>query len=236
MTEAANHSLDGIALFEPLSPSERRTLAQQCSWRRYAAQEQVFDRSDDARDVYFIIEGVVRVVDYSFSGREVSFDDLTAGTYFGHLAAIDGKPRSAGVISLADTLLAAMSPAVFERTMIDHPTLALDIMKNMAAMVRRSTERIMDLSTLGANNRVHAEILRLARACRTDEDEETAVIAPIPVHSDIASRVSTTRETVARVFSDLARSGLVERRPNQLFVSDFDKLEQLVEDVRGGEY
>ena len=236
VTEVVEHSLDGIALFDPLSPPERRTLAQQCRWRRYAPQEQVFDRSDDARDVYFIVEGVVRVVDYSFSGREISFDDIAAGTYFGHLSAIDNKPRSAGVVSLANSLLATMSQNLFEQTVSGHPKLALDIMRNMAAMVRRSTERIMDLSTLGANNRVHAEILRLARACRTDEDAVAAIITPIPVHSDIASRVSTTRETVARVFGELAKTGLVERRSNQLFVSDFDRLEQLVEDVRGGDY
>jgi CRP-like cAMP-binding protein len=236
VTEAASHSLDSIALFEPLSPSERQTLAQQCRWRRYAPQEQVFDRSDDARDVYFIVEGLVRIVDYSFSGREISFDDISAGIYFGHLAAIDNLPRSAGVIALTDSLLATMSQNLFERTVTGHPELALDIMRNMAAMVRRSTERIMDLSTLGANNRVHAEILRLARASMDDEDAPTAVISPIPVHSDIASRVSTTRETVARVFGELAKSGLVQRRSQQLFVSDFERLEQLVEDVRGGDF
>ncbi len=236
MTETVSHSLDNIALFEPLSPSERQTLAQQCRWRRYAPQEQVFDRSDSGRDAYFIVEGEVRVVDYSFSGREVSFVDISAGTYFGHMAAIDDKPRSAGVVSLTNSLLASMSPALFQQTVCGHPKLAADIMQNLAATVRRSTERIMDLSTLGANNRVHAEILRLARASRTDEDELTAVISPIPVHSDIASRVSTTRETVARVFGELSKSGLVERRTNQLFVSDFEQLEQLVEDVRGAEY
>ncbi len=236
MTETTSHSLDSITLFEPLTPAERQTLAQQCRWRRYAPQEQVFDRSDTGRDAYFIVEGMVRIVDYSFSGREVSFVDISAGTYFGHMGAIDERPRSAGVIALTNTLLASMSPALFQKTVSSHPKLALDIMQNLAVTVRRSTERIMDLSTLGANNRVHAEILRLARASRTDEDSSTAVISPIPVHSDIASRVSTTRETVARVFGELSKSGLVERRSNQLFVSDFEQLEELVEDVRGADY
>jgi len=59
------------------------------------------------------------------------------------------------------------------------------------------------------------------------------VIAPIPVHSDIAARVSTTRETVARVLSDLSRDGLVERRADALVVRDVSRLETMVEDVRG---
>lgn len=233
VTEAAGQSLDGIALFRPLEADERERLARRCRWRRYAPQEQVFDRNDEARDVHFLIEGMVRIVDYSFSGREVSFVDLRAGSYFGHLAAVDGRPRSASVVALTDAMVASLPPGPFVELVAARPALALDIMKNLAGMVRRSTDRIMDLSTLGANNRVHAEILRLAREHRRDDG--IAVVSPIPVHSDIASRVSTTRETVARVFGDLGRAGLVERRSNDLVVKDIDRLEQIVEEVRGGE-
>src|SRR3546814_11001643 len=91
-------------------------------------------------------------------------------------------------------------------------------MRSLATVLRRATERIMDLSTLGANNRVHAEILRLARPGL--KGDNTAVVAPIPLHGDIASRVSTTRETVARVFSDLARADLVERHHDFLKIME----------------
>ncbi len=55
----------------------------------------------------------------------------------------------------------------------------------------------------------------------------------MPIHGDIASRVSTTRETVARVLSDLAREGVVARSGNTLIIRDVARLEQLVESVRG---
>jgi predicted transcriptional regulator len=59
------------------------------------------------------------------------------------------------------------------------------------------------------------------------------VIKPIPVHNDIASRVSTTRETVARVLNSLARQGLIERRKDCLVIRDIDRLQGMVEEVRG---
>lgn len=90
----------------------------------------------------------------------------------------------------------------------------------------------MDLSTLGANNRVHAELLRQARLSM-NEDEGFAVISPIPVHGDVASRVSTTRETVARVFSNLTRQGVIERQKTSLLIRNLDLLQEMVEDVRG---
>lgn len=104
-------------------------------------------------------------------------------------------------------------------------------MVRLARIVRSADERIMDLSTLAAINRVQAELLRQARA--EEADGNAAVIEPIPIHSDIASRVSTTRETVARVLNDLARKGIVKRTRGGLMIRDLDRLRQMVEDVRG---
>jgi len=133
----------------------------------------------------------------------VTFDHREGGEYFRELAALDGEPRSANVVALENTVVACLSQEGFHDMLLTYPQVAVRILKNMAKIVRISTDRIMDLSTLGANNRVHAELLRLAGS--NIQDDNTARISPIPIHGDIASRVSTTRETVARVFSDLTR-------------------------------
>ncbi|HYE48143.1 MAG TPA: Crp/Fnr family transcriptional regulator [Azospirillaceae bacterium] len=226
-----NASLDRIELLAPLPPEERAALARQCSWRHFRPHEQIIDRASDSRDVCFIVEGRVRVVNYSLSGREITFDDVGAGGYLGELAAIDGEPRSASIVALTEVMVAFMAPRLFQETVTRHPELAMFVMRRLTRIVRASTGRIMDLSTLGANNRVHAELLRLGKD--TLRDDNTAAITPVPIHSDIASRVSTTRETVARVLSDLARDGLVERRGNSLVILDFERLEGMVEEVRG---
>lgn len=227
-----SHTLGGIPLLKSLDPAARQSLEQRCRWQRYGRHDEIIGRESDSRDVYFIISGRVRVVNYSLSGREIAFHEMDAGNYFGELAAIDGRPRSATVIALNDALLAAVSPDTFINLLHDHPDMAIEVMRELAQFVRVSTDRIMELSTLGAHNRVHSEILRAARAL-APEAENTARISPIPVHADIASRVSTTRETVARVLSDLAKQGLVLREKNALVVTDLDQLETLVNDVRG---
>lgn len=128
-------------------------------------------------------------------------------------------------------MTAAMPSPVFISLLAKKPQVGLDIMRRLARMVRGADARIMDLSTLGANHRVQAELLRLA--VLNSKDGRTATISPIPLHADLASRVSTTRETVARVLNDLARDGVVERRKNALVVGDLAALEMIVEDTRG---
>lgn len=231
MSEETGPNLDQVALLQDLTPDERAAIQKQCRWKRYGAHEQILDHQSETRDVHFIVSGSVRVVNYSMAGREITLDDLGVGGHFGELSALDSEPRSASVMAIDDVLVAALPQDTFLKVLETHPSIALKLMRKLASIVRASTERIMDLSTLGANNRVHAELFRQARTCMTGPN--SAEITPIPVHADIASRVSTTRETVARVLNDLARRKIVERTKNTLVIRDVASLESMVEEVRG---
>jgi len=230
MTESGVQRLRKIALFADLSDSEIKTLDRQCAWRRYRPQEQIIGPESDSRDVFFVTEGRVRIVNYSASGREISYDEVETGGVFGELSAIDGRPRSAVVIAVTETLVAALSPKFFKELLENHPDVGHGIILRLAQIVRQSTARIMDLSTKGAHNRVHAELLRLAR--QNAGKDNVAVIDPAPIHSDIASRVSTTRETVARVLGELTRKGLISREKNALRVDDVAALQALVDEFQ----
>ena len=231
VSESDIDSLKNIRLLAELDNSEQAVVEKSCRWKAYDASEQIIDQHSDSRDIFFVVEGRVRVVNYSLSGREITFDDLDAGSHFGELAAIDGLPRSASVMALDSTRIASLPAEKFQEIILEHPSIALKLMKHLSHLVRTSTSRIMDLSTLGANNRIHADLLRMGR--KVSDDGGAASISPIPVHSDIASRVSTTRETVARVMNDLARKGIVERQKDSLLIKSMDILEEMVEDVRG---
>jgi CRP-like cAMP-binding protein len=196
-----------------------------------APEQQIISREADDRDLYLIVSGRVRVTTYSAGGRQVTFRDIAAGDCFGEVAAIDGEPRSADVIALESTLVASMPPAVFWRLAREEPLIAERVLLRLAAMVRRLSERVIDLSTLGVQNRIYAELIRLAREAGVTGN--TARIDPAPKHADIASRVSTYREQVTRELSALVKAGMLERGDHALVIRDVARLERLVEEVRG---
>lgn len=228
-----SRSLAKIPFFEGLPDDARASIEARCRWKDCAPQQPIIDFQDDSQDVYFVTRGIARVVNYSISGREVAFDDLEPGAVFGELAALDGAPRSANVIAVAPTTVAMMHPTTFREVLAEYPEVALRVMQRLTQMVRASVGRIMDLSTLGANNRVYAELLRLATRDDDNDNDNRAKIDPIPIHSELASRVSTTRETVARVLSDLSRKGLVQRNGSILELLDVEHLRTMVEQFRG---
>ena len=224
--------IDSLPLFSETSETFRKEMDRHLRWKSFRAGQEIINREDRNSDLLFVQKGKVRVLIYTLSGREVTLDDIEAGGFFGEMAAIDKTPRSATVIALEPSEIAFLSAEKFSDGLRKESLVALRIMQRMSSIIRHANERIVELSTLGANNRIHAEILRLARKQGVEKDGKI-YISPIPVHSDIAARISTVRETVARTMGDLARQGIVTRESGALVVHDIKRLEQMVQDVRG---
>ena len=217
-------TLRGIALFEGLEDAEITRLEARCRWRRFRDGERVLDSGGASRDVHFVIEGAVSIVNFSLSGREVTLATAPAGSYFGELAAIDNQPRSASVVAVADSLIAALPPQPFLDLLQRRADVAFRVLQRLAEIVRVGDQRIMELSTLAATQRVYAELLRMA-------EPDAAVpglwiIRPLPPLREIASRVGTTRETAARALGQLYPTGLARRKGRNLYIMDRDGLER----------
>lgn len=225
-TQPSSLGLRSIRLLEGLSAERLEALAKQCAWRRYEPGQRIISRDAPDRDVHLLVAGTVRVTTYSAAGRQVTFRDERAGALFGDMAAIDEGRRSADVVALGGVLVASMAPAVFRGLLRDEPQVAERILRRLAGMVRRLSQRVIDLSTLGVQNRIHSELLRLARAAGIVGN--CARIDPAPKHADLASQVSTYREQVTRELSALARRGLVEKQGGALVVRDVKRLEKMV--------
>jgi len=205
-------------------------LGRDCRWRRYLPAQRVISRDAPDRDVYLIVTGMVRATAFSAAGRQVTYRDIPAGDWFGDFSAIDGYARSADIVAVRETLVAAMSPAVFLRLVHEHPSVCDHMLLRLVTSVRELTERIFEFSTLGVQNRVHAELLRLARQAGITKNR--AKIDPAPKHADIAAQVSTYREQVTREISQMVKQGLVARAGGALVVLDIERLEGLVAAVR----
>ncbi len=228
--QASIVGLRRVGFLADLPDARLEALAKQFSWRRVAEGDAVVTRAARDRDVYLIVGGKVRVAAASAAGRQVTYHDLGPGSLIGELAALDGGARSADVVALEDTLVAAMPPALFSQILDESKSANRWMLQRLSASVRELTERVFDLTTLGVQNRVHAELLRLAREAGVADNR--ASINPAPRHVDIATRISTNREQVAREMSELAKRGFVERVGRGLLVCDVSGLECLVAEVR----
>ena len=226
-------ALEGLELFQGLlTPDVLDALAALCSWRAFARNQQIVGQDTPGNDVHFVATGRVRVTIFAPGGQEIAFRDLGAGKSFGELSAIDGQARSASVVALEPSWIASLSRDRFWAVLRDHPSVTQQLLRQLAALIRNLTDRVVDYSTLAVRNRIQAELVRMAREAGIEKNQ--ALLAPAPRHADIASRVSTNREAVARELAELARQGLIEKRQSGLAVLDVARLAMMVDQVRAG--
>ena len=96
--------------------------------------------------------------------------------------------------------------------------------------MRRLSERVVEFSTLVVQNRIQAELLRLA--ADTGKKGGDALLSPGPSLADIAERISTHREAVSRELSRLGSMGLLRREGTDLRILDVERLAKLVREVK----
>jgi CRP-like cAMP-binding protein len=223
--------LGNSELLLELSPETLRRVSQSCMWRRYKCDEQILSRDSESRDLFLVVKGAVEVANYSSSGREIAFATIGAGGYFGELSAIDDQPRSATVTAAEDCVIAVMPRSIFLDLVRREPEVALKVMNRLALIIRTCDDRIMDLSTLGAVQRVYIELLRL---CGPDPAVPNLwSVYPMPTQADIAARASTTRETVARVLGHLTQHRIIQRKGRTLYIDDRERLKVMADQLDG---
>jgi len=224
-------ALKRVPIFAELSDGALERVVQSCAWRRYDAGQQIVGHQDLFTDVLFLLAGKARVIIYSSKGKAVVFTDLKPAMMFGEIAAIDRMPRSASIEALEPCSVASLSAEKFEKLMLQEPTVAIATLRHITAEVRRLSERVFEFSTLVVQNRIHAELLRLAG--KAGEQYGEAVLSPAPSLFDIASRISTHREAVSRELSRLTSMGLLRREGGNLRITSVAKLAEFVNEAKG---
>lgn len=214
--------LSRFDLFAGLPDEAVREIERCCSWHRFQANDQVFDAESDTLEVYFVVDGAVRILTQS-GDREVALADVVGGNYFGELAAIDGMKRSARVIATRDSVLASLDGLSFLEYMQRHPPIALKVLERLTRIIRTLDRRVTQLSTQSELQRVYLELVRLGQVDASRPDGWH--IPDLPNHKEIASWAGTSRETVAQAIGELARDGVVKRKGMGLIISDWPRLQ-----------
>ncbi|PIW26629.1 MAG: Crp/Fnr family transcriptional regulator [Rhodospirillales bacterium CG15_BIG_FIL_POST_REV_8_21_14_020_66_15] len=218
------HNLGGVPLLACLNPDELAGLERQCRWIEFGPGEKIIERGEEYSSVYFLISGTAHVLNYSESGRAVSYAALKDGDVFGELAAIDGLPRSAWVCTITRCTVGAVPGPTFLDLVTGNPDLAMALLKRLAAVIRLGDERLADVSLLGAEQRVCMELIRMAEP--DPNDPRRYLVFPVPTQTNFANMIGASRETVSRILGRLRDDDIVVRTDRGLAIPDRARLEQ----------
>jgi CRP-like cAMP-binding protein len=204
-----------------LSPEDRTLLLARARRMSFADGARIVAEGDPGDAAFVLLSGAAVALQLSPEGRIVTFSDLAPGDLFGELAAIDGGPRSAFVQAKGSATAAAISRAALEQALAASPTLALALMRHLAAMVRLTTARLFEGVMLPVRARLALELMRRGRAASAGD---AARLDPAPTHFDLAARIGSHREAITKELSAMARAGLVRKDGRALEIPSLARL------------
>lgn len=208
-------ALKTFALFQGLPDDVLLRVAAVAGMRRYPRGHHVLEAGDEGDHVYFVLTGSAKVMVSGDGGRDAILGLLGRGSVFGEMAMFGAQPRSASVVTAEPSDLVQIPVGDFRRLMQENFDLAWRVMCLLADRLREADRKIESLSLRD----VHARVEELLREM-SEPAEGGSFVATRITKQDIARMVGASREMVSRVMRDLGRDGIVEERPDGIFLYD----------------
>jgi glutaminase len=144
-TDARNN-----VLFKGLSDPEIDLVLPLMSRNQYEKNEAVVTAGDEAKEIFLLINGSVRVVVHSLDGSYQRLASFAAGVCFGELAVTGLHKRTADIHAECAIECLVLTTEALEQFTIQHPTIGTTILRNIigenAARLQKANETIGALS------------------------------------------------------------------------------------------
>jgi diguanylate cyclase (GGDEF)-like protein len=134
-----------VPLFRELDHADLERIAAVTRAESYAAGKDIVRIGDAGHALYVVLEGTVLVF-YPSRSSDVELARLGAGEFFGEMAILNEKPRSATVRAVDNVKVLRLERDDFTRILMDSPPLALRVLEALSMRIRNTDEQISGLS------------------------------------------------------------------------------------------
>lgn len=211
-------NLQSIPLFKNMTLEELDKISQHTTTRTFPKNTVVINEGDDTDSLYLIDKGSVKVYLSNDNGKEVIINTLGAGEYFGELSILTAGKRSASVMTNENSVLTIIHKQSFKTLLLNHPSIAYTLIENLANRVRDLTENIKSLALQDVYGRVIKTLLSLSEPLQINNMDKRVIRKRI-TQQEIASRVGSSREMVARILKDLALGEYISHENKQIVIN-----------------
>lgn len=189
-----------------------RELAARGTVRNFPKNAVIINEGERGDSVFVLLSGKVKVYVSDDDGREMILDTYGAGDYVGEMS-LDGRPRSASVMTLEPTLCSVVTREDLRAGIAKNPDIAMTIISTLIERARIATDNVKNLALMDVYGRVARLLLSLAK-----EEDGKLVIPDKMTQQDIADRVGASRDMISRIFKDLTIGGYVTIENRQITI------------------
>jgi CRP/FNR family cyclic AMP-dependent transcriptional regulator len=184
----------------------------------------LFMERQDARGVFVLCEGEVKLSISSSEGKTLIMRVAKAGEILGLMAALAGSPYEVTAETIHPCQIAFVRREDFLRFVAKHPEASQGVVKQISSQYQGACEQLRTVGLATSAQEKLARLLLTWSAGIQQTKNGTQIKVPL-THEEIAEFIGTTRETVTRTLSDFKVRHLVAIHGSTLMIPSRAALE-----------
>ena len=210
-------------LSDELEAADWQALSERAVRRDHPAGEVIFEPTSEARSVYLLEAGRVRIYRISRTGDRVIFGFIHPGEVFGELAGFGDHERESFADAEAPSTSWRLPLDLFREWVRTRPGFAHAVASQIGDRMKRVESRVEGLVFHDVRARLAAVLVELAQDFGEATDDGHRIALRLSQES-LAHLIGASRQSVNVAMTRLRREGLVDRANGHLLLSDPERL------------
>jgi len=153
-------AIRSVPLFATLDDNATKELRDLLEVKEFKQETLLFQHGEKGDAMYLIDGGRIRISVKDSVGHNVTLAELAGGDFFGEMAILDGKPRSATATVIEEARLVVLSRDKFISFVRRNPDVALNMLTAITNRLRHTDELIRQRVSRNANEELAARRTR----------------------------------------------------------------------------
>lgn len=208
-------------VFQNLAPEDIAALSKEALRKRSVKDETLFRQGDPADEMFLIKGGRIKLSKVRADGGELTLDIRKAGDFVGENMFSEEGDYPVSAYCLEDTLTCGFSRRQFEKLVLQHPNVGLQIIKNLSARIAWLTSRVGSLAVTNIEDRLYRVLASVAREHGIAEARGVVIQFPL-THEDLGFLTGAHRVSITRAMKALRSAGKIVLEDRKLILPSLD--------------
>ncbi|AOT69036.1 Crp/Fnr family transcriptional regulator [Geosporobacter ferrireducens] len=214
-----------VSIFAALNNEELFEIVKMTGHRNYHKGETIFLEDTEAKTLYLVNEGKIKIYKYTKDGKEQILHILSEGDFFGELNLFKTGKYSFNAEAIAPTKLCTLTKEKMRELILAKPEIGLKILEVVGERLAKVETLVQNLATNDVEARIAYLLLDLKERYGRKLSDGTEIKLPL-TREEMSNYTGIARETMSRKLKKFEEEGILKLVGiKKIIITDEEKLE-----------
>lgn len=219
-------NLKRINIFDGVDSRTLDEIDKLTTRREFKKGDILFMEGDEPENLWFILDGEVKIFKEFASGKSVILAIFGAGSVVAEVAVIDGMPYPATCKAATAGVAATLKRSDALKVVTTNPAVALRLMQGLGRKLRNLTGDLGSMAVQSVIRRLSRLLVKLAEKMGTPDGDKVELELFL-TRKDLAECIGTSFEVAVRGLRRLQDENVIEIHGKRLVVCDMKRLREI---------